>query len=204
WAARWQLQRTDSGVGDWLLAVLLAAVLGAGGGFIAGFDRRRLYVPAALAAWVLPPLFLVPRIGAWWGLDGLIALLVLSKIGDIAGYFTGNAIGKTHPFPSISPGKTTAGCVGSLVAGTIAGGICVAIGLLPDARLGLLGGLLAGAALNIAAQAGDLAESWVKRRAEAKDSATWFGPAGGVLDLVDSLLFSVPAALLVWPIVFAS
>jgi hypothetical protein len=40
-----------------------------------------------------------------WGERGLISLIVLSKIGDIAGYYVGNAIGKHHPFPSISPAR---------------------------------------------------------------------------------------------------
>jgi phosphatidate cytidylyltransferase len=67
-----------------------------------------------------------------------------------------------------------------------------------------MGGLAAGAAVNLAAQAGDLLESWIKRGAGVKDSGTWFGPSGGVLDLVDSLLLAVPAALLVWPIALRS
>jgi predicted CDP-diglyceride synthetase/phosphatidate cytidylyltransferase len=132
------------------------------------------------------------------------ARLILSKVGDIAGYFVGSAIGKSHPFPKISPGKTTAGCVASLVAGTVAGWIAVATGLLPQASWGVAGALLAGAGVNLAAQAGDLFESWVKRRAGVKDSGTWFGPSGGVLDLIDSLLFSIPAALWLWPRLFDS
>ena len=75
----------------------------------------------------------------------------------------------------------------------------VGTGLVHSSSLGLLGGALAGAAINVAAQAGDLFESWVKRRAGVKDASTWFGPSGGMLDLVDSLLFSVPVALWVWP-----
>ena len=137
-----------------------------------------------------------------YGLGGLIALLILSKIGDMAGYYVGNAIGKSHPFPRISPGKTTAGCVGSLVAGTLAGGAAAAAGLFPPSPLGLAGGLLAGALVNVAAQAGDLLESLVKRKTGVKDSGPWFGPAGGVLDLVDSLLLSVPAALWTWGLLF--
>ena len=43
-------------------------------------------------------------------------------------------------------------------------------------------------------------ESWIKRRTGVKDSSTAFGPSGGVLDQIDSLLFSVPVALLAWPV----
>ena len=61
-------------------------------------------------------------------------------------------------------------------------------------EMGLASGRLAGALVNLAAQAGDLIESGAKRAAKVKDSGTWFGPAGGVLDLVDSLLIAVPAS----------
>ena len=57
--------------------------------------------------------------------------------------------------------------------------------------------------MNLASQAGDLLESVVKRRAGVKDSGTLFGPSGGVLDVVDSLLLSVPTALATWPLLFA-
>lgn len=156
----------------------------------------------ALTAWIVLPLPSLLHI--WWNYQagGLVALILLCKLGDIAGYYVGNAIGKRHPFPNLSPGKTVAGCVASLVVGTLAGAGCVALGLLPEAHWGLVGGLVAGAVVNLAAQAGDLLESRVKRRAEVKDSGTWFGPSGGVLDLVDSLLLGVPAALLFWPLLF--
>ena len=137
-------------------------------------------------------------------MKGLVALLLLSKIGDTAGYFVGNAIGKSHPFPILSPGKTTAGCVASLVAGMLAGAACVATELLPPGSLGIWGGVLAGAAINVAAQAGDLLESLVKRKTGVKDSGTWFGPSGGLLDLVDSLLLTVPAASVVFPLLFSN
>ena len=78
-----------------------------------------------------------------------------------------------------------------------------AAGWLPAGALGLASGALAGAVLNIAAQAGDLLESAAKRAGSVKDSGTWFGPSGGVLDLVDSLLLGVPVAVLVWPLLLA-
>ncbi len=150
---------------------------------------------------------LPPLLGLWgtwrgYGSTGLVALLLLSKIGDTAGYYFGSWLGKTHPFPKISPGKTTAGCVASFVAATALGGGCVLAGLLPDGPYGVFGGLAAGAALNLAAQAGDLFESWIKRRVEVKDSSTWFGPSGGLLDQLDSLLFSIPVAVLLFPVLF--
>tara|TARA_R110002072_G_scaffold247486_2_gene406688 strand:- start:3199 stop:4098 length:900 start_codon:yes stop_codon:yes gene_type:complete len=156
----------------------------------------------ASVAWVAGPLAGLVLVTDMLGAGALVALMVLSKIGDTAGYYVGSMVGVRHPFPKLSPGKTWAGCVASLISATVMGGIFAATGLFPDATLGALSGLLAGATVNVAAQAGDLLESWTKRRAGVKDSGTRFGPSGGFLDLVDSLLLSVPVALLLWPALF--
>ena len=92
--------------------------------------------------------------------------------------------------------------MGSFVSAVFTGGLFQWLEWLPPARLGNLTGLLAGASLNVAAQAGDLLKSLVKRRAGVKDSGRVFGPAGGVLDMVDSLLLTVPCALATWPLLF--
>ena len=90
----------------------------------------------------------------------------------------------------------------SLVAGTAVGGGLAGAGLLPAGSLGVLGGLLAGLVLNLAAQAGDLLESCVKRRSGVKDSGRLMGASGGLLDVVDSLLLTVPATVCGWPWIF--
>ncbi len=196
----------DSYLGLWGLAKMLApAAIVA---WYASIVGSRQCMPALVMSLWLVPLLVLPLPWLWhawqrFGPGALVALIVLSKIGDTAGYFVGSAIGKRHPFPRISPGKTVEGCLASFAAGTLAGGILVATGNLPDGPLGLFGGLLAGAVTNLAAQAGDLVESWIKRRAGVKDSSGWLGPAGGVLDVVDSLLLSVPVALLAWPWLFS-
>jgi CDP-diglyceride synthetase len=179
---------------------------------LVGAGRSRLRLCLGLSLWAFAPMTAITFLWHEYGPDGLVALIVLSKIGDVFGYYVGSAIGKTHPFPNTSPGKTTAGCVASLIVGTLAGGAFASsyVGelfsyhrMLPSGELGVLGGFLGGALVNIAAQAGDLYESRIKRLAEVKDSGSWFGPSGGVLDLADSLLFSVPMALLTWPLLFA-
>jgi phosphatidate cytidylyltransferase len=162
----------------------------------------RVLIPGLLAMWIVPPLLLVWAIWSQWGTRGLVALLVLSKFGDTCGYYVGSTLGKTHPFPKISPGKTVAGCVGSFVGVTAMSGILWFAHVVPDGHLGIWGALAAGATLNIAAQAGDLLKSWTKRRAGVKDSSTIFGPAGGLLDQVDSLLLTVPMSLATWPFLF--
>ena len=160
-----------------------------------------LWLRALLATWIAFPLLaLVPFMGEF-GTWGLVALIVLSKIGDIAGYFVGGAIGKRHPFPTISPNKTWAGCTASLVAGTLAGLLVVQVGWLETT---FAVGAFLGAGTNLFAQAGDLFESWVKRKSGVKDSSAIMGASGGMLDVVDSLLFTVPFALFVWPLALAS
>ena len=155
-----------------------------------------------LALWVFPALFMLVPLGIRYGTGGLVLLVILSKIGDIFGYFVGRKIGKRHPFPNLSPGKTLAGCVASFVAGCAAGAVVTPM-FFPDDTVfaGWISGALLGAGLNLSAQAGDLAESWVKRRTGVKDSSSWVGAAGGVLDVVDSVLFTAPTAVFLWPLV---
>ncbi len=156
----------------------------------------------ALALWLLPPLFALIVLDRRFGVEGLAVLVVLAKVGDNAGYFVGRACGRRHPFPNVSPGKTVAGCVASFVAGTATGAVLLPLTLgertLAQVALGaVLGGLI-----NLAAQAGDLSESWVKRKAGVKDSSTLAGASGGVLDVIDSLLVAAPVALLAWSWVY--
>jgi phosphatidate cytidylyltransferase len=197
----------ERGVG---LPLMLAGLLGvaAVGAFPSLIERESrldLGVSLGLAMWMIVPLPALAQVWLQFGIRGLIALIALSKIGDVAGYFVGKSIGKSHPFPRISPNKTTAGCVASLVAGAFLGGLLVQLGVLsnaPGGAWGLATGVAAGILINIAAQAGDLLESWVKRRAGVKDSSAWMGPSGGLLDLTDSLMLSIPAALFSWPLLF--
>lgn len=161
--------------------------------------------PAHAAALIVLGALLVVSIPAltWvWvgmGFEALVALVAIAKLGDAAAYYVGNAIGRRRPFPNVSPGKTTEGFVGSLLAACLAGALATQLGWLPSQPWGWAGGLLAGAAVNVPAQLSDLLESWVKRKAGVKDSGAWFGPSGGMLDLVDSFFLAAPLALVVWP-----
>lgn len=179
-------------------------------GLGAGLLAARLLAGPAIALrraagailWLVLPLPLLFLVRLDLGVGGLTCLLVLSKIGDVAAYYVGSTLGRRfphHPFPRVSPNKTSVGCLASLVAGAACGALLARSGLLPAPRWGVLSGLGAGAVVNLAAQAGDLLESRVKREVGVKDSAATFGPSGGMLDLCDSLLCSVPAALVAWP-----
>ena len=106
---------------------------------------------------------------------------------DIGAYFTGRAIGGPKLAPAISPGKTWAGFYGGIVAATIvAGAWAMFTGL--DPVLLLLAPLF-----SVAAQGGDLFESWMKRRAGVKDSGRLLPGHGGVFDRLDGFL---PVAIL--------
>ena len=171
----------------------------------AGTTPKLKSVPSVLLlVTVATPLLALYPIRLSGGAAGLAVYIVLAKIGDIAGYYVGNLMGKRKPFPSISPGKTVAGCNASLVTGILVGVLFVSLGTLHGARYGVLSGALLGAAVNILAQAGDLLESAYKRRAGFKDSGTTFGPSGGMFDLIDSLILSAPLAAVLWPLLFTT
>lgn len=193
-------------LGELYGAALLGLLVGTVGAHLAAraSDRPRpSWNVWALGLWLLPPIFLLVPIERTFGTLGLVVLVVLAKIGDNAAYFVGKAIGKRRPFPGISPGKTVAGCVASLVAGTVTGAVLLPLTLGQEGVGGILVGALVGAAINLAAQASDLSESWVKRRAEVKDSSSWLGPSGGVLDVIDSLFLAAPVALVLWALLYA-
>jgi phosphatidate cytidylyltransferase len=132
------------------------------------------------------------------GVLPLVSLVAVVKAGDIAAYAVGSLIGRHRLAPVLSPGKTWEGAAASLVGAVVAAwfvlGRCQAAGL-----AGPWGGwLVYGTAVGLAGMAGDLAESLVKRACHAKDSGRSLGGLGGVLDLVDSLLFAAPVAWLLW------
>lgn len=128
--------------------------------------------------------------------DGLLlALWALALVWatDIGAYFAGRAIGGPKLAPRISPNKTWAGLVGGVLAAGILGTMLTWFAGLPW----LLA--LASPLLGAVAQAGDLYESWLKRRANVKDSGHILPGHGGVLDRLDGMITAVPvAALLVW------
>lgn len=158
---------------------------------------RAVLADLVRALWFVPALAGLALVHFGFGLKGLIALIVLSKSGDIFGYFGGNLFGRHHPLPRLSPGKTSEGFACSMLGGVGVGMALAHWGHLPGEEVSLVQGALLGGILNIAAQAGDLIESWVKRRHGVKDSGALFGPTGGFLDLLDSFFLTVPVALII-------
>ena len=111
----------------------------------------------------------------------LIYLLVVTKITDVGAYFGGKLFGKHKLAPNISPGKTVEGLLVGIFFAFFAGYL-----LSTQFLYGVIGGVLA-----FVGQIGDLCESLLKRDVGVKDSGVIPG-LGGVLDMLDSLLFTAP------------
>jgi phosphatidate cytidylyltransferase len=126
------------------------------------------------------------------GFADLLFLLLVVWASDIGAYAVGRWWGGRKLAPLVSPGKTRSGALGGLVAAMAVGGL--ASQALAPGGLGMA--LALAAALGVVAQAGDLFESWVKRRFRVKDSSSLIPGHGGLLDRVDSLLLAAPAAAL--------
>jgi phosphatidate cytidylyltransferase len=135
------------------------------------------------------------RAGPSHGRADLLVLLVLVWASDIGAYIAGRAIGGRRLAPHISPGKTVSGAIGGLLAATLVGVAATALlaGMQPAAAL--RAAALA-ALLGVVAQAGDLGESWVKRRFGVKDSGRLIPGHGGLLDRLDAVLAVALAACL--------
>lgn len=136
---------------------------------------------------LLPALALLTIREPVHGLALLIWVFIVTWSTDIGAYFVGRAFGRRKLAPSISPGKTVAGLYGGMAAALLLGGAWVLLTALGRPLL-ILAPLFA-----LAAQAGDLFESWMKRRAGVKDSGNLLPGHGGVFDRLDGL---VPVAVL--------
>lgn len=133
-------------------------------------------------------------VGAKAGTAVLMLPLVVTWLNDSGAYLAGRAFGRAKLMPTVSPGKTWAGAYGGVAASLLATWLIAAF-ILPSwahLTLGVPGIIVVGVALSIAAQVGDLAESMFKREAGVKDSSALIPGHGGVLDRVDSLLFTLP------------
>jgi phosphatidate cytidylyltransferase len=124
--------------------------------------------------------------------DGIVLILIAVVgpwISDAGAYFAGRFFGRHLLFPSLSPKKTVEGGLGGLLL-TVLVITPVAYGLLDFSPLKAL---LIGAVVSVASQCGDLFESALKRILDVKDLGNFLPGHGGVLDRVDSLLFTAPA-----------
>ncbi|MBB4001475.1 phosphatidate cytidylyltransferase [Aurantimonas endophytica] len=173
------------------------AIVAGGAAFISYVDRGE-----RKADWVLGGLFyaavasLPPGMLRGDDAAGLAALgLIIAVVWptDIFAYFTGRSIGGPKLMPRVSPKKTISGALGGLVAGVVFG-VLFAEWVAGSAGLFIV---VLAALLSIFGQAGDLYESWIKRRFGVKDSGRLIPGHGGLMDRIDGLIIATAVAWLV-------
>lgn len=119
---------------------------------------------------------------------GLFAgVLLITKLGDIGAYLVGVRFGKRPLIPRISPNKSLEGSIGGLIFSVLG-----ALASRPLLNLSYAHLVFIGIFLGILGQLGDLSESLMKRDCEVKDAGRILPGMGGVLDVIDSLLFTAP------------
>ena len=119
----------------------------------------------------------------------ILSLVLVVWAYDTAAYFAGRRFGRRPFMHHISPSKTLEGVAGGVAAAIVVGAV-----LLAGFGRPILAGAFFGLVVGAAAQAGDLAESMLKRAAGAKESGRLIPGHGGLLDRVDSFLFAAPVA----------
>ncbi len=138
--------------------------------------------------------------GPYHGLVPLILLITTAKGADTGAYTFGRLAGKHKLWPSLSPNKTIEGALGGMLF-AILGSLLVTVtarDLLHLSALSVSGAVGFGLLVGVAAQVGDLMESMIKRESERKDASSTVPGFGGVLDVLDSLLFAGPVAYAYW------
>jgi phosphatidate cytidylyltransferase len=126
------------------------------------------------------------------GTLALALAIFVPKCGDIGAYFTGRLLGRHRMTPLLSPKKTWEGAAGAMVASVLTA--VVIDGLGPVLRGGQWAAVGFGITVGTAGLLGDLAESLVKRDCQQKDASQVMPGFGGVLDVVDSVVFAAPVA----------
>lgn len=181
------------------------------------FDSRKTFADFAVNVFAL--IYPMGMLGLIFVMDrayGMIPVLLalgISTISDAMAYWIGVLFGKKKIFPKISPKKTYAGCLGGLIGGAL-GGVIVylifelggfptftkftfgAVSAVPAVWYALIGLVLA-----FFSEIGDLAASRVKRSVGIKDYGKMLGAHGGVLDRIDSILFTTVCMAIVMEIV---
>ncbi|HET7911155.1 MAG TPA: phosphatidate cytidylyltransferase [Pseudolabrys sp.] len=176
------------------VTALCVVGLGALAGAIFAPGERRLWVIAGTGyagGLALAPIFV--RADNGFGFVAIVLLFAIVWTTDVIGYFAGRAFGGPKLWPAVSPKKTWSGAI----AGTIA---AVAVALLVAGQFGSFGRIAIVAVallLSIVAQGGDLLESWVKRRFDAKDSSQLIPGHGGAMDRLDGFWAAAVAGCVV-------
>lgn len=172
----------------WLTAGPVVAVVFAA----AGPADRRVLSASGLPYVTIGVVALAVLAGGHEGRAALFFVVLAVWATDIGAYAAGRTIGGPKLAPRLSPKKTWAGLLGGMTASAA---VCVAVGATAGGAAPLALAAV-GAVLAVVAQAGDLFESWAKRRAGVKDSSKLIPGHGGLLDRIDGLLTAAPACAL--------
>lgn len=190
-----------SATGAWRAAL---GLLGAGAALAWAIARRPRLLPGERrpAGWLAAGVVYIglAGVGLIWlrdageaGRANVLFVVLVVWASDIGAYLVGRMIGGARLAPRISPNKTWSGGAGGLAA-AIAAGTGVAAALTPGTAL--VAASAVAAAVGVAAQAGDLLESFIKRRFAVKDASRLIPGHGGLLDRADGLIAAVPVAAL--------
>lgn len=197
-----------------LAYVALTAAFAASAFWYPGYFSRTVIYAGAAAFWLIaaplwlwrrwnPPGTAIVAVAGWLvlvptalalidlrkgGAGFMLALMATVWIADTAAYFSGRRFGRHKLAPQISPGKTWEGVIGALSAVTL---YAIVLIFAAHYTVGFALALLLLVPLSIV---GDLFESWIKRRAGAKDSGSLLPGHGGVLDRIDGLTATLPLA----------
>lgn len=140
-----------------------------------------------------------PAAASWYALVGVALVayaLAVTWLTDSAAFFAGKRWGRRKLIPSVSPNKTVEGAVAGLAGGIVAGWVMAqfVLGAWLGVAINPLAGAAGGLVVSAVSQVGDLAASVWKREAGVKDSGAVFPGHGGIIDRMDSLLFTIPTA----------
>lgn len=206
WYPAIRLQFNSAPASPWavLIGVFVAVLVGA---FL--YEMRRYNgepgaaVPRlALTALAVSYLGLLPCFFAqirWLSADPAVSAVMLALVvfvpkgNDIGAFFTGTFLGRHKMTPVLSPKKTWEGFAGGMLAGAA---VAVGLSFVASVFANVLEAFCFGLAVGVAGVLGDLAESLIKRDCQTKDASKSIPGFGGVLDVVDSVLFAAPVAYL--------
>jgi phosphatidate cytidylyltransferase len=205
-AANWLPHWVAGDVSAWpaVSGTLAAAVMVVFVAEMAAFrEPGRSVMRAALAIWLFAYVGLLPSFLAQLRWEGptlahstaaLTLAIFVPKCCDIGAYFTGRLIGRHRMTPVLSPKKTWEGAAGGLIAAVVVSALLDRLGPAQVLRGNLAIEAGFGLTVGMAGMLGDLAESLVKRDFQHKDASQALPGYGGVLDVVDAILFAAPVA----------
>jgi phosphatidate cytidylyltransferase len=167
-----------------------------------GSSMETLGAEVLIVAYVGVLLTITAQLRWLGGYAALASLIIAAKSGDVGAYTLGRLFGRKKMVPRLSPGKTWMGALGALIGAGAASWAWFQFGapnLFPKtSACDWYWSVLFGIIIGLVGLGGDLCESLIKRDVEQKDSAELLPGFGGLLDLLDSILYAGPVAYVLW------